>query len=793
MGNGSMLTKIGHFEILSELSKSATGAVYKANDPQTNQTVALKAIHLAAFGERAADLRKCLFEESAATKVLSHNHLATVYGAGEIDGYFCAAMEYIQGNSVATMLARKEGFSIWDLLDIGRQVCSGLDHAHAQKIFHYGWEPAKIMCGWDGMVRVLGFGVSSVGKFTGVMAGVPQVLPYLSPEQVRGENIDGRSNLFSLGAMFYEMVTDRRAFAGEDAATIRQNILETTPPPPIQINPKLHPLLSNLIVKVLAKDPAQRYQSGRQLLDDLEQCKESRPQAGKSAVAVKASPAAAAPALAATEPAKAVAKPPASPATERRPAAPTVAPVFSTSPKTASSPVMSPRVPAPVEAPWKSAAASSASMSIGAATPPRVAVPAPKPKSQLAESGRFTVDPSMAEAAPGAAKSVSFSEMTELPPLKEIYVAPAPPPVIEEVAELPDVHPTGKTEKPRNQPREAAGKAMREIRNVPPRLVMYAVGGAVALILIIVAALLIHIHYLNEDEEPARARASSGVTPAATKAPPPAVAVPEPSTEPQPAVVHAAVKARPRKKSETFVAPAALPGQMAVDSTPQGAQVQIDGTTDAAWVTPFTLSGLNAGQHLVTISKAGYSTDTRTVEVASGSKSFVLTHLAQLMATLAVSSTPAGANVYVDGRDTGKLTPAQVAVEKGQHVVLVRKAGFLDETTAAPFTLGQTVSFSPSLRPLGNVDDIKTVGKMKKLFGGGGASGMGTVSIRTQPKGAQVAVNQHMLDRPSPVDFAVNPGNYVIDITASGYAPLRKVVTVDRGGKVTIDETLQRQ
>ena len=230
---------------------------------------------------------------------------------------------------------------------------------------------------------------------------------------------------------------------------------------------------------------------------------------------------------------------------------------------------------------------------------------------------------------------------------------------------------------------------------------------------------------------------------------------------------------------------------MAIDSTPQGAQVQLDGKTDPSWVTPFTLSGLNPGQHSVTVSKAGYSTDTRTVEVGSGSKAFVVSHLAQLMATLSVSSTPAGANVYIDGRDTGKVTPAQVSVDKGQHVVLVRKSGYIDETTNAQFVLAQTVSFSPTLRSLGNVDDIKTVGKMKKLFGGKEAQGMATVSIKTQPKGAQVAVNQHMLEKSSPVDVMLDPGNYIVDITLSGYAPIHKVVTVDKGGKAVIDEVMQ--
>ncbi len=232
---------------------------------------------------------------------------------------------------------------------------------------------------------------------------------------------------------------------------------------------------------------------------------------------------------------------------------------------------------------------------------------------------------------------------------------------------------------------------------------------------------------------------------------------------------------------------------MAIDSNPQGAQVQIDGRTDPTWVTPFTLSGLAAGQHSITVSKAGYSTDTRTVDVTSGSKAFVTTHLNQLMATLAVSSSPAGANVYIDGKDSGKRTPAQVSVEKGQHVVLVRMSGYIDATTNAQFILGQTINFSPTLPPLGNVDNIRTAGKMKKLFGGKDAQGMGTVSVKTQPKGAQVAVNQHMLDKDSPVDFLLDPGNYIVDITMSGYVPIHKVVTVDKGGKAVIDEVMQHE
>ena len=815
-----MSTKIGHFEILSELSKSATCVVYKANDAETSQTVALKAIQLSAFGERATELQECLLAEADAAKVLSHTNLTPVRDAAEIDGQFCAAMEYIQGNSIATMLARKEGFSIWDLLDIGRQVCSGLDNANSHKIFHYSLEPAKIMCGWDSMVRILGYGLSSVGKFTAHMPGVPSILHYMSPEQVRGEDIDARSNLFSLGAMFYEMVTDRKAFDREDAEALRQSILESTPVPPMHVNPKLHPVLSDLIMKALAKNPAERFQNGRELLDELEKCKESKPQAAKQPAAPAKSTVVPNAVKTAAQTKFAGASAPSRPAASKpQPAAPVqskpaekkftvpasapgkaaAAAVGAAGGRTVSS---APVKPAPIEPAEPSAYMSSSTLD-------EPAVDAPED-----EAPKISVDPMMAEGGPSKGGGISFSEMTELPPLKEVYIPPPPPPPVVEQKQshAPTVFSGSfeeELEKPKVQPRVVAQKAMKEIKSVPPQLMIYSIAGAAVLILIIAVVLVLHVNTLNSDgdtprpvaaepapqpaaSEPAAQPAPPPVQSAATQAQPEAEA-PAQVAEPEPTHVAAAAARGKNGRKKPAPAPAAIPGQMAIDSTPQGAQVQVDGRTDPSWVTPFALTGLGAGAHTVTVSKAGYSTDTRTVNVASGSKAFVTSHLSLLMATLAVSSSPAGANVYIDGKDSGKLTPAQVPVDKGQHVILVRKSGYIDQTTSAQFALGQTTNFSPTLQTLGNVDDIKTVGKMNKLFGGKEAQGMGTVSVKTQPKGAQVAVNQHMLDKDTPVNFILDPGNYIVDITLSGYGSVHRVISVDKGGKVVIDEVLQHE
>jgi eukaryotic-like serine/threonine-protein kinase len=850
-----MSTKIGPFEILSELAKSPTGAVYKANDPESGQTIALKVIQLSAFGESAAALQQALLAEAETTKSLSSPNITPVFGAGEIEGQFCAAMEYVQGNSIATMLARKEGFSIWDLLDIGRQLTSGLDLAKSHNVVHYSLEPSKIMCGWDGTVKLLGFGVSSVGNFVQHLPeGVPSILHYMSPEQVLGEATDSRSNLFSLGAMFYEMVTERKAFDREDVESLRQSIVESTPVPPIHVNPKVHPLLSNLIMKALTKDPAQRYQSGRELLDDLEKCKESKtlaakkPEAKGTVAPAKAQAAAqskfvgSAPAKPASAPPKpTVAKP-----IEKKPAAPAAASAeVKSTLATPAKPLAAPKAAAAaagaggagdlaqsssevpeidlsnqfitscVKATIDSADKPSARMSSAVADEveePQVETFEP----QGEEAPRIAVDPMMAEGGPRGSSGVSFSEMTELPPLKESYVPPPPPPPSPfqpAQAAAPtstmyqgDLNPKA-DEKPKVQPREVAAKAIKEIKGVPPKLMLYALSGAGILILLIGIGVTIYIHSLSSDDDsgagktsavaetPAQPEASEPA-PKKTKAPAPAPveAQPAEAPEPEPTAQPAATSKSRNAHRKAAPAPVVIPGQLAIDSTPQGAQVQVDGRSDPSWVTPFALTNLQPGQHSITVSKAGYSTDTRPVTVTSGNRATTVVHLAQLMATLIVKSDPVGANIYVDGRDVGAKTPAQVSVDKGQHVVLVRMPGYIDETMNAQFVLGQTFNFAPTLRALGNTDNIKTMGKMSKLFGGKGAqAGQATVSIHTTPKGAQIAINQHMLDKGSPVDVMLDPGNYELDITLTGYAPVHRVITADKGAKLVVDEVMLRQ
>jgi hypothetical protein len=551
-------------------------------------------------------------------------------------------------------------------------------------------------------------------------------------------------------------------------------------------------------MKAIAKDPEERYQTARELVSDLEKCKDSGRKAATDtkraapSAKVQVNPAARAAAVN-----KFVS------AAEPEPPAPAASP----------EPEVQVFAQAPAKKSWAAAAGvdGSASQDSGArliepGTPQgrtgssaQLSATAFETESEAA-APRIAVDPMMAGPAQ-TGSGASFSDIAELPPLKATYTPP-PPPADEapEVATV-QIYPK-KEEKPKIQPREVAEKAFQEIKTVPPRLMLYAIAGAVGLILIVLVALFFHVRS-EDDGSTAAPRPTKAATQATQPAPPAPVTpapqaevVPAPQPEPEVIVRQVGKRPAPRRAAAPAPVPVVIPGQVQIDSNPQGAQIQLDGKSDPSWVTPFNLTGISPGKHIVSASKSGYSAEIRSVDVASGSKSFVVIHLAPSNALVVVNSTPPGADIVLDGKNTGRMTPAQFAVEKGSHTVVLRKAGYLEETTTAELAPGQNFQFAPALRALGNADEIRTVGKLKKLFGKGNDSstaGMGSVSIKTQPKGAQIAINQHILDKQSPVEVMMGPGHYVLDITLTGFKPLHKVIVVEKGGKVAVDEILERE
>ncbi|HEX7894706.1 MAG TPA: PEGA domain-containing protein [Terriglobales bacterium] len=766
-----MSEKIGRFEIASQLAQSPFATVYKATDTESQQTVALKVVRLDSVADRDGCL-KAVFDEAERAKPLSSHNIAGLFGVGDEGDLLLAAAEYVQGNSVATTLARHEGFSIWDLQDIARQACQGLDHAHGHNVIHVSLEPAKIMVQWDGLVKILGFGISTMNASRAASSEtVPEVLYYASPEQARGEACDHRSAIFSLGAILYEMATEQKAFAGNTPDEIRTAILESTPPLPHRLKGNVNPALSALIMKALSKSPDERFQSGQELVKELEQCKSQGGLAAKAAVA----------------------------AASRAPQAPR------------------PEAPKPAGSAFAGAPAAIPKSPVAPAAPTTTAsVAAP-----AEEKPGFAVDPMMAGDAAAASPKTSFSDISELPPLKEVRIVDPPPmtaeePVLEEVPEpVPavTVH-QAEPEKPKVQVRAAAKKAVTEIRKTPPKLYLYAVGGAILLIAVFLLGMTLHNYWEDREtsdssaevqetaSQPQTAPKPAQAAPPAPVAQQPAAQAPaqpdtqadqateqpeaQPEQQPQPRESGRGRRGRNRARTVAIV-----PAQLTVNSTPAGASISFDGAVLCQ--SPCTLTGIAPGQHSVSAAKEGYSSAAHSIVLASGANSSVTLELNAMGAGLNVASTPAGAVIVLDGRDTGKLTPAHIAVQKpGSHTVTLRRSGYLDASSSVSIQLGQSSNVNLQLTQLGDTDDIRPAGgRFKKMFGGGGGtSEMGVVSVKTQPKGAQIMVNNRVLDKNSPFDFYLNPGTYILDITMSGYKPIHKVITVQEGEKVAIQETL---
>ena len=262
--------KIGRYVVTGELGKGAMGVVYRATDPNIGRTLALKTMRLDIHGANSGDMLKRFQNEARAAGVLNHRNIVTIYDAGEADGMFYIAMEFISGATLAGLLRERKTLSAMEAADIGAQICEGLDYAHYKGVIHRDIKPANIMIAGDGTVKIMDFGIAKAGAgltHTGEVLGTPN---YMSPEQVRGRVLDGRTDLFSTGVMLYEMLTGEKPFNANSVTTIIYKIINEVPPPPRELDASIPSGLSAVIAKAMAKSPDDRYQSGSAMAAALE-------------------------------------------------------------------------------------------------------------------------------------------------------------------------------------------------------------------------------------------------------------------------------------------------------------------------------------------------------------------------------------------------------------------------------------------------------------------------------------------------------------------------------------------
>ena len=242
-----------------------------------------------------------------------------------------------------------------------------------------------------------------------------------------------------------------------------------------------------------------------------------------------------------------------------------------------------------------------------------------------------------------------------------------------------------------------------------------------------------------------------------------------------------------------WLRPRASEGQLIVSSMPMGATVEIEGHAGQQWKAPQTVAGLAAGTYKVTFNMPGYATETRTVQVSGGARTPLDVRMTAVKGFVTVASKPAGAAIWINGKDTGKVTPIEFLVEPGTQSIVVRKQGYLDASTDLKLVAGQSVNYAPSLMAAGRTDNIRLVGSsgMGKLLGNNGsASGMARIEIKTEPKGALVTLNGTPLQKTTPLEVQVEAGNYDITIQKDGFKPIHESAIVGMDDRIKIDRSL---
>ena len=265
--------RFGRYEVLEELGRGAMGVVYKARDPQIDRLVAIKTVSL--WGqepEEEKEFRLRFLNEAQAAGRLHHSGIVGVFDVGEDpdnrDPYI--VLEYVHGETLNRILAREKKLPLEKALQLTCEIAEALDYAHAQGVIHRDIKPANILVTQEGHAKIADFGIAklNLAHFTvpGRVLGTPA---YMAPEQLSGEAVDGRSDLFSLGVIFYAMVTGHSPFQGNSATTVCFKVANREPIAASALDLTLPPQLDAVISRAMAKDREERYQRGSEFVEDL--------------------------------------------------------------------------------------------------------------------------------------------------------------------------------------------------------------------------------------------------------------------------------------------------------------------------------------------------------------------------------------------------------------------------------------------------------------------------------------------------------------------------------------------
>jgi serine/threonine-protein kinase len=697
---------------VKELTRGSIGTVHKARNPQLERSMALRQFQVPEWLDDVNELMQRILAEARVASTLDHPNIARLYTCGYKDFNVFMTAEFVEGQTLKEIMGGRVP-DLNEILSWAKQLCAAVDHANDKGVYHHFLNPYNIKLTPDGTLKVLDFGlIRDKNLLTPTPAKKLDDAPYLSPEQVKNKVADRAANIFNVGVILYELYTTRSPFAGKHLGEVDRAITDANPHPLNVANGRVPEAISRVVLKAMSKNPADRYESGAQLMMALESAmREPRVVAAK-------------------------------PATGK----------FSAADATGS---------------FKANATGSFKANATGSFNPNA-------------TGSFRRD---ATGSFSANKTGSFS--------REAFNA-----AVQNSA--PAAAPTTKARIP-NPPtvaRKTVGSSNQWV----------LIGGVVALLVILAAgAMLLQRKSadLPADNETAHSVPSNSSPPAPfTKGEDaPAQASDQPAEEaPVNEPVRSSRGSSPRytrtaRPSRNYPQPApAAPaqGQLEVSAFPLGALIQIQGV-QGAWKSPQVIEPLAAGTYQVTISSPGYATETRSIQIMPGARAALNVNLTANKGFIKVAGSPAGASIFVDGKDSGKLTPADVPVDPGSHTVTVRKQGYLEASTDLKLAAGQATTYSPRLMVAGRTDNLRIVGGgMGKMFGGGSSSGMARIEIKSEPKGAQVVVNGTPLQKLTPVEIQVDAGSYDITLQKDGYKTVHESAIVGMDDHIKIDRSLTR-
>ena len=264
-----MLAKLGKYEIKGELGSGAMGVVYRAEDPRLGRLVALKTTNAEVASNPS--LLKRFYREAQAAAQLTHPNIVTIYEIDEANGLPFIAMEFLEGENLQKIIAERREVPILKKLQIIIDTCKGLDYAHQHGVVHRDVKPGNIVVLTTGQIKIVDFGIARVGVSSMTRTGdVLGTVMYMSPEQVQGQTVDSRSDVFSLGVVLYELLTYQVPFSGDDVPSILFKILKEPPESITHYIPQCPPPLEQIVQRALAKNREERYQSAEEMAFEMQ-------------------------------------------------------------------------------------------------------------------------------------------------------------------------------------------------------------------------------------------------------------------------------------------------------------------------------------------------------------------------------------------------------------------------------------------------------------------------------------------------------------------------------------------